>query len=288
VAEQEFTGWFRRLNRMAAGAANLVSSRDSRVRRALSPLYLGLLYALSGGRGVEAEINGATFRVDPRFRTRLPREYEPELAAFLRTRVVPGSCCFDVGANVGIYVLQMTRWSAPGGRVVAFEPNPKTFEVLARHVRMNGLEARVTLVPLAAGREPGEARLFDDQAGSGLSRLDAANPATGGAVRASNVRVTTIDEYCTRFAVTPDVLLIDVEGFEFDVLAGAQGTIRRARPHVIVELHPRLFPHGAATQAAGARLLADLGLRPVPIRGTARGGQPADAWAEGAVTLEAA
>ena len=252
-------------------------------RRSLSGAYAHMLYGLSGGRGLDAEINGDIYRVDPRFRWRLWPEYEADIAAVLRARVRPGFCCMDIGANIGIYVLQMARWSAPDGRVIAFEPNPKTFEVLKRHVRMNDLDGRVTLVPMAAGRETGRARLYDVEAGSGLSRLNQANPATAGAVEATDVQLTTIDEYCRRVGVRPDLILIDVEGFEFDVLAGAVETIRRARPQVFVELHPHMYPDGEASRAAGARLIADLGLRPVPVADPRR-----DPWAVGCVSLEPA
>jgi FkbM family methyltransferase len=146
---------------------------------------------------------------------------------------------------------------------------------------MNDLGARVTLVPMAAGRERGRATLYDVQAGSGLSRLEHANPSIGGPVDAVDVQLTTIDEYCGRFNVRPDLILVDVEGFEFDVLAGAAETIRRARPQVFVELHPHMYPYGEASRAAGARLIADLGLRPVPV---GNGGR--DPWAVGCVSLE--
>lgn len=281
MAEQEFTGSFRRLHRAVLGVANTVSTSESPLRRWLSPAYTNLLYSLSGGRGVEAEINGDTYRVDPRFRWRVQPDYESALAAFLRGRVRPGFCCIDVGANIGIYVMQMARWSSPGGRVIAFEPNPNSFEVLQRHVRMNHLEDCVTLVPLAAGREAGTAQLFDSEPGSGLSRLGGANPAIVRPVSPTDVQLTTIDEYCARSGVRPDLLLVDVEGFEFDVLAGAAETIRRVRPAVVLELHPHLYPEGEASRVAGARLMSDLGLRPVPVDDPGR-----DPWAVGMVSLE--
>jgi FkbM family methyltransferase len=262
--------------------ANSVSHPMTPWRRSLSSIYSNVLYGLSGGRGLDAEINGGIYRIDPRFRWRLWPEYEADLAAVLRARVRPGFCCIDVGANIGIYVLQMARWSSPDGRIIAFEPNPKTFEVLKRHVRMNDLGGRVALVPMAAGRQTGRAKLYDVQAGSGLSRLDNANPATVGPVAATDVQLTTIDEYCARSGVRPDLILVDVEGFEFDVLAGAAETIRRARPQLFVELHPHLYPDGEASRATGARLIAELGLRPVPVGNARR-----DPWSVGCVSLEA-
>jgi FkbM family methyltransferase len=281
VTEQEFTGWYRRIHRAVIGLADKISTPDSVLRRRLSPAYTTLLYGLSAGRGTPADINGETYRIDPRFRWHLHPRYEAELAAFLRARLRPGQCCIDVGANIGIYVMQMARWVAPGGRIVAFEPNPGTFEVLARHVRMNDLGERVTLVPLAAGCEAGAARLFDDQAGSGLSRLGGANPSIGGPVAATDVQVTTLDAYCSNTGTRPDWILIDVEGYEFDVLAGAVETIRRLRPGVIVELHPHLYPDGETTRAEGARLIRDLGLVPVPVDDPTR-----DPWSAGAVSLQ--
>ena len=263
-------------------SANLVSTPDSPVRRALSPAYTTLQYALSGGRGVAAEINGEVYRIDPRYRWRLHRSYEAGVADFLRARVKPGQCCLDVGANIGIYVMQMSRWTA-AGRVVAFEPNPKSLAVIARHVRMNGLGDTVTLVPAAAGREEGTAQLFGLAAGSGLSRLGGANPAIQGAVDGTAVRVTTIDSWCRTAGVRPDWILIDVEGYEFEVLFGARDTIRDCRPGVVVELHPHLYPKGAATEGEARQLFAELRVRPVPVDDPAR-----DPWTLGAVILEPA
>ena len=43
------------MHRLVMRGANLVSTPDSSVRRALSPAYTTLQYALTGGRGVAAE-----------------------------------------------------------------------------------------------------------------------------------------------------------------------------------------------------------------------------------------
>jgi hypothetical protein len=48
--------------------------------------------------------------------------------------------------------------------------------------------------------------------------------------------VTTVDEYCRVNRVKPTVIKIDVEGFEGEVLRGAEGTLRRCRPTVLCEV----------------------------------------------------
>jgi FkbM family methyltransferase len=243
--------------------ADTIVPPENRVRRALSPLYSSLLNVLSGGRGYPAEINGQVFRIHPQFRWTAWHAHEREVAAYLSTRVKPGQTVFDVGANVGIYVLQIARWSAPDGRIVAFEPNPATLAILRAHVAMNRLESRVTIVPKGAGAHAGTAELFDSAAGSGLSRIGAPNPGIHVAMQPTPIALTTIDDYCRETGVVPDWILVDTEGYEYEVLQGAAGTLRRHRPRVVVELHPHLS--SADSRATGERLLGELGLTAVPI-----------------------
>ena len=243
--------------------ADRIGPPENVVRRTLNPVYTSLLRVLSGARGHPVDINGQVFRLDPQFRWLSGHGYEREVAEFLATRITPGQVCFDVGANVGIYVLQLSRWSAPGGRIVAFEPNPATLKVLRAHVAMNGLDSRVTIVPKGAGAGAGTATLYDTAGGSGLGRIGAPNPDIHGTVAITAIEVTAIDDFVRETAMIPDWILIDVEGYEFAALHGAVDTIRRHAPHVVVEVHPRLL--SAESRAAGARLLEDLELSPVRI-----------------------
>src|SRR3989440_7307832 len=161
------------LQTTARRAAGLIG-RESRLIRRLRPAYESFLDWYSDGRGMPWPINGVTYRVDPHQRHRLGQNYDAAVAAFLSQQVKPGSLCFDVGANVGVYVLQFAHWSGPTGQVVAFEPNPIARAVLEKHVRMNGLAGRVQVVPLAIGEASGEAILYAAEA-DGRSRLGEPN-----------------------------------------------------------------------------------------------------------------
>jgi FkbM family methyltransferase len=268
VADQRFGGGLGALHRLASTAAGLLGSRDAPLRRALSPLYGHVLYALSRGRGVSSDLNGQTFYLDPRFRWFLQPDYEADLARVLRERMRPGQQVLDIGAHIGVYALQIARWTAPGGRVIAFEPNPGTAEVLRRHIRMNHLEAQVRVEAIAFGRRAGAGALFG-VAGSGISRLSAPNPDDLQVRPATAVVVQTVDGYCAEHGVAPDWMLVDVEGYEFDVLAGALETIRRrgAALSIVVEIHPTLWPLAGWTRAAVDGLLTSIGRVPVPLTG---------------------
>jgi FkbM family methyltransferase len=268
MADQRFGGRLGAFHRVASTAAGLLGSRDAPIRRRLSPLYGHLLYALSFGRGVRSELNGEAFFLDPRFRWFLQPDYEADLARYLRARMRPGERVLDIGAHIGVYALQIARWTSPGARVIAFEPNPGTAQVLRRHLRMNRLDEAVRVEEVALGRSAGATALFGDP-GSGTSRLAAPNPDDFHARPMNAVMVQTVDAYCAEHGIEPDWMLLDVEGFEFDVLAGALDTIRRRGPRVsiVLEIHPTLWPMTGWTRADIDAFLQSIGRRALPLTG---------------------
>src|SRR2546426_8946209 len=255
------------LQETARRAAGLLG-RESWLIRRLRPAYESFLDWSNGSQGMPWEINEVTYRIDPHHRHRLGQNYDAPVAAFLRQRVKPGTVCFDIGANVGVYVLQFAYWSAPTGRIVAFEPNPSACSILKKHVRMNELSERVRIVPAAVGEISGEQILYAAEA-DGMSRLGEPNPALEGNVTRITVPVVTLDEYCASAGLQPDWLFIDIEGFEIAALSGARELIRERRGTlgIIVEMHPNVWGSANTTRAMAEELFADLGLRTVALTG---------------------
>jgi FkbM family methyltransferase len=257
------------LQSVARRAAGLIG-RESWLVRRLRPHYELLLDWSGKGRGIPWNINGETYRIDPHHRHRLGQNYDATVAAFLRERVAPGALCLDVGANVGVYVLQFARWSGPTGHVVAFEPNPGAREILHKHIRMNGLTEQVTVAPVAVGASACEAVLFAAGA-DGMSRLGAPNKKIANRVSPLAVSVVTLDAYCQSRNLVPDWLFIDIEGFEIAALAGARETIqsRGRNLGIIVEMHPNVWDSADTTRRKAEALLAELGLEALPLTGQA-------------------
>jgi FkbM family methyltransferase len=254
------------LQALARRTADLVG-REALPIRLLRPAYEAVL-ALSRD-GIPWAINGVPCRIDPRQRQRMSRDYDRPVAEFLRPRVRPGAVCLDVGANVGVYVLQFAAWAGPTGRVVAFEPNPEACAVLARHVRYNRLDERVRFESLAVGAAPGKAILHAAGA-DGMSRLIEPNAALAGRTRPLEVEVITLDHYCRAHGLRPDWLLLDVEGYEVAALQGASHLFRdRPELDAVVELHPDVWEASGTSRQEAERLLRDLGRRPVPLTGQA-------------------
>jgi FkbM family methyltransferase len=243
--------------------------RDHWLVRTARPLYASCLDWLSGGRGYQRTINDhERLYINPRCRGLFPECYEPEVFAFLRSRVRPGAVCLNIGAHVGIYALCLAQWVGPTGKVFAFEPNPETAEVLRDHLARNHFQERVEVVPLAVSDAPGEAE-FASAGLAGFNRLGLPNPERAETHALRRVRVTTIDAFCAERQLRPDWILLDVEGFEIGALRGADDTLRRCRPdlQLIVEMHPRLWELSGGSRAALESLLAAYGLQAVPLTG---------------------
>jgi FkbM family methyltransferase len=195
------------------------------------------------------------------------QNWEPQVAAFLSEHVQPGDVCMDVGANAGVYVLQFCHWTAPDSRVIAFEPNANARQVLQTHLRMNGLEDQVEVIPDAVTDEEGQAAFYFAGT-SGLSRLGQANDVLKETAQHDTVTTITLDGFCERREMRPDWLLLDIEGYELRALRGARHLLASSpNTQIVVEMHPSLWPSAQTTIEHWRDFLAETGLRPIALTG---------------------
>jgi FkbM family methyltransferase len=128
----------------------------------------------------------------------------------------------DAGAHVGVWSLHLAHWFEV---VEAFEPVPENFECLVGNVVALDLQCRVRARPYALSDRAGVIELGRvGDSSYGWSTL-AADPVLSTAS-------VTIDGFSWNDV---DLIKVDVEGHEFEVLAGAADTIRRCRPVIIIE-----------------------------------------------------
>jgi FkbM family methyltransferase len=136
--------------------------------------------------------------------------------------VSPGDLCFDIGAHVGN---RSAALLALGARVVALEPQPLPAAALRW---LHGRNPRLTLLPQAAGAQPGRLPLLISRRNPTLSTLSpswaaevGATPGFAGADWDARleVEVTTLDVLIAQHG-QPVLCKIDVEGYELDVLKG--------------------------------------------------------------------
>ncbi|WP_344915124.1 FkbM family methyltransferase [Streptosporangium oxazolinicum] len=162
---------------------------------------------------------------------------EFEVGVFERLASVSRSI-LDVGANIGVYACTGGTHLPRDGRLIAFEPVPENIAYLRRNVERNDLTGRVTVEPVAVGASPGELTVHLSGEQSGKHSAAAAN--VGTPTGAITMPMTSIDAYLADHRLgPPDIIKIDVEGYEGFVLRGAAQTLT-ALPTLLFELHPEL------------------------------------------------
>jgi FkbM family methyltransferase len=183
---------------------------------------------------------------------------EDEVMDALVARIRPGDAVFDIGAHHGVWAILLARHVT---EVVAFEPQPRTFDVLQEMIAVNGAR-NVSAACVALGSEPQTADFWGTGSGASLRP---------GALRPSHTRVTvdTLDRFVERRGSPPDVLKIDVEGAEYHVLLGGRQCLARARL-VCIEVHFDELPKFGASYEMVLAVLMEAGfaqiMRSTPTR----------------------
>jgi FkbM family methyltransferase len=201
-------------------------------RKTLANIARRLLKA-TGIRAVTKTVYGVPLRIplamgelrsllfDPSYS---PFFNEDDVMDVLAARMRPEDVVFDIGAYHGVWATLLARHAR---EVVAFEPNPGTFEVLREMIAVNRV-GNVSSCRIAIGSESSAADLWGTGSGASLRQ---------GQQRLSrrSVKVDTLDNFAVRRR-PPDVIKIDVEGAEYQVLAGAGRCLAHARL-VCIEVH---------------------------------------------------
>jgi FkbM family methyltransferase len=210
----------------------------------LKAAVYGVLDRVTLRRGWRRTINGDDIRFPPRWSRYYPRDYQPHTHAFLRRHCRVGTLALDVGAHIGLFTVLMARCVGARGRVIAFEPAPRTAAALASVLQLNGCTDVVAVRQEAVTRESGYATLFvtSDVVSNANSTVPLASAATKLAVEASKV-----NDIVAEYVEDISCIKIDVEGAEFDVIVGALSTLRHHRPALAIDVHPELL---AATGAS--------------------------------------
>lgn len=184
------------------------------------------------------------------------QNFEPLSVAKMRASLEEGQVCIDVGANFGYYSLVASGIVGPSGQVYAFEPSPKTLEILHLNTKAND---NISVVDMAVSDASGEIRFFhtDDYVNSGS--VPSPPFKQPNEVEEITVQAVSLDEHFPDdFEI--NFLKIDIQGDDLKAIEGARGIIRRSQSiKILVEWAPTWMKNAGIETEELTNLLTELG-----------------------------
>lgn len=219
------------------------------IHRIMDGLVIPILQIVKGFRTIEDD--PFWFRLEL-----LTNRHEIETTAQLAQLVKPGMVVLDIGAHVGYYARKFSALVGEKGRVIAFEPHPRTHQVLKQNVEKL---SNVTSLQMAVAEQEGTAELYDylmmsasgslhyDESMADLQRSQmSANdiaPRKDGSFQMQkfSVRTVPIDDCLKELGITQvDFIKMDIEGAEMGALRSMKQTIANSpKLALIMEYNPQ-------------------------------------------------
>ncbi len=169
--------------------------------------------------------------------------WEPHITQFMIDNLHEGDVFLDVGANVGYFSLLASRIVQAQGLVLAFEPQARLARLVRASLEMNAYKPISFVQAIAIGEREEVGTLGHMANSSGSSSLE---PGFGDGSRpADQVTVARLDTAIAEAqgtigrSITPSMIKIDVEGYEYSVWRGMQQTIASLEKlTVLIEFSP--------------------------------------------------
>ncbi|WP_181918935.1 FkbM family methyltransferase [Wenzhouxiangella sediminis] len=163
-------------------------------------------------------------------------DYEDRFGPRLLDEIRASDTVWDVGANVGLYTSQFAQRAGDDGRVVAFEPVPACFSALEKVA----IERRIIHpVNAALGAEDGYLTMALEPDALAATHRVVEETGERGDGAFAQVPVRSGEGYAAQHPdFFPNVIKIDVEGFEGEVFQGLRALLDDKRLRCIgIEMH---------------------------------------------------
>lgn len=170
-------------------------------------------------------------------------------------RIKQARVILDIGANIGNSSLFFASQNA-AAKILAFEPHPETYKRAQVNIDLNPYQ-NIKLYNLGLGEEKAELKLYEvNEHNSGMNRILEQELDLPFKV----VKVDRLDSFMEQERLNSvDLLKIDVEGYEYAVLKGAEETIKKHFPLLFIELDDLNLREQNRSAAELLQLLTDFG-----------------------------
>ncbi|MEM9284069.1 MAG: FkbM family methyltransferase [Verrucomicrobiota bacterium] len=163
-----------------------------------------------------------------------------EIEILEESQLVPGSVVFDLGAHQGLVGMILASKVGESGKIVAVEGSSRNCEIAKKNFELNQIE-NVDVVHAVAAEKAGEMVQFSENLNGSVTRT----------VTPTRIESVSVDSLASVYG-RPQVVFVDVEGYECQVLRGAKSALKH-RADFFVEVHigVGLEDHGSLDELLG-------------------------------------
>jgi FkbM family methyltransferase len=180
--------------------------------------------------------------------------YERSTVRLFERLLRPGMNVVDCGANLGYFATLAAKLVGASGRVDAIEPDPINRVRLEENIALNHQQSVVRVHAAAVGNDAATLRMTrssGDFSNHGEASLVATHQG-----EAFDVRVDRADVLVDR---VPDLVKIDVEGFEVRAIEGMSSWMRSTKPPtLVVECNRKTLEDAGASPVVLLELIQSL------------------------------
>ena len=161
------------------------------------------------------------------------------------SHITAGDIVFDIGTEEGDISALIAKYT--GCEMVLFEPNDRVWPCIKAIWEANKLQKPLHFYPGFLSNIESDDRIIslydynehwnrmthsDMVADHGFKQLYENYPA---------VPQIKLDDYCDTFGICPTVITMDCEGSEWEIIKGAERTLRNHRPTIFMSIHPEFL-----------------------------------------------
>jgi FkbM family methyltransferase len=196
------------------------------------------------GRGCDLDPFPRLVTIDRNIRLWAPSAWESQMAVSHEKAALTlaaqalrkDAVIYDIGANLGVYSVLLSRMAGAGSHVYCIEANPVCLYFLQANLALNDVPSFEILPAGILGADTtieftiNYRNLFVGKTGP--------TPYMGKPGHKIEVRATALDDLIELQQLRPpDFIKMDIEGAEVDAIKGMRSVMGRYRPAILVELH---------------------------------------------------
>jgi len=142
----------------------------------------------------------------------------------------------DIGAHIGLVSIPAALNMNQDSKIIAFEPSNKNYKHLKNHIKANNFTKKIKLYKNLVGEKNCKKNFYYSKDESPLNSIIKVKQIEK--YNSQSINQISIDYFCKKSGIVPDIIKIDVEGAELNVLKGAKETILKYKPIIYLSVHP--------------------------------------------------